>query len=466
MSIFNSNIVYGRIMDFLTRPLKVIILIGVILYLANFLSGLIISPIDDGLKIGVMLALGLPLILITRPIWSFMALLFTRPLLEPLWEYRFVIGGSVLGIFSLIYIVIALYLLIRDQQFKILHDKIKWHYYFIIISIFSLYNTSNVALSVTTISRHFILLALFLLSYNIIEKFEDALKIIRVLVMSSVIPVMYGIYQAITGTGVQEYKSFQVMAGVARVNSFYNLSNGFAYFLGVIIFLIILCFFHLKRKNEMIYYSLLLAGSLVCLAYTHVRTIWISFFLSISLLSIYDKKIRKYFILITIIALPLTYHLMMQRFTDVFVRPEYGTSSLEFRTGLGRELLSNAFPKHFLIGFGSGLDKEVATAYTNYVNMPHNDYLRVLIENGILGLIAYLLFLGNILFYLFNLIRNKVNIRENSIFLALLIYYLIASAGQNIFSTVSSSGLIFCLMGIAVKMNEISMKSVETAFEK
>lgn len=466
MNVLKNNMVYSRVMDVGVRMLKIVIVLCVIWYLANFLSKLIVSPIDIMVKIGVMFALALPAILLTKPVWSFLALFFTRPLLEPLWQYRFLGGGSVLGIFSLIYIVIAVYLLLREKEFKILHDKIRWHYYFIIVAFVGLYNSTDVTTSITTITRYLTLLAIFLLAYNIPKNYEDALKIIRALVMSSVIPIIYGIYQAATGTGVQVYKEFQEMAGVARINSFYNLSNGFAYFLGIIGFLVMFCLYRSKSNKERIYYCILLLGALVCLLYTHTRTVWLAFFLGTCLLSIYDKKIRKYFVLIIIVAAPLTYNLMIERFTDLFVQPKYGTSSMEFRSNITKELLINAFPEHMIIGFGSGISEGIAEKYTRYNNMPHNDYMRILIENGMLGLVVYLIFIGKLILYLVKMVKEKIYVLENKIFIAILAFYVIASSGQNILINISGAGYIFCLSGLAMKINEIAIETGEFAFEK
>lgn len=464
MKILNNYIVHDKAMDIVIRVLRILIISGVIWYLADFLSKLIISPIDEMVKIGIMLALGLPLILLAKPVWSFMALLFTRPLLEPLAFYR-VLGSSVLGFVSFLYIIIVVYMLTRNE-IKFVHEKLKWYYFFILFAIVSTYNSTQIDLSIAAIMKYLALLSLFLLGYNITKTITDAVKIIKVIVMSSAIPIIYGLYQVATGTGVQAYKSFQVMAGVNRINSFFDLSNGFAFFLGMIIFLIVFCLYNSKVKGEKIYYSVLLAGALVCLVYTHVRTIWLSVFLGMCFLGNYDKKIRKYFIIIIIISIPLTYHLMMERFKDIFVKPEYGTSSLEFRSKLASQLLHNAVPKHLFIGFGPG-DAQSASLYSSYaMAYPHNDFLRVLVENGILGSVLYLLFIVEILIYYFNFIRNKVNFLPNLIFFVMLVYYLISSTGQNIFGQISTSGYIFCLLGLSIKLNEINMKSGETAGAK
>lgn len=462
ISISNNRVLYDKISDKMSRMLRLGIILGVIWYLANFLSKLIISPINDWVKFAIMLSLALPLILFAKPVWSFMALIFTRPLLEPLWQYRFIGGGSILGIFSFLYVIIGVYLLLKDREFKVLHDKIKWYYYFIFISLVSFFNTPDLATSVTITTRYITLLMIFLISYNITNNTNDALKIIRVMVMSSVIPIIYGIYQVITGTGVQVYKEFQSLAGVARVNSFFNLSNGFAYFLGLMSFLIIFFIYNSKRKGERIYYLLILLGALVCQAHTHVRTVWLAFIIGMCVLGVYNKKIGKYFVLIAVISMPFTYEILINRFTDLVVKPEYGTSSLEFRSDLAKQLLVNAFPKHMFIGFGTGVAEMVSTKYTVYREMPHNDYLKLLIETGIAGLIAYVFFIGKILIYLYDLIKKKINVHENLVFFTIIVFHAISSAGQNLFSQIVGSGYVFCLLGLIIKINEISMKSGDT----
>ena len=455
-----------RIMNIVTTIIKRMIIFAVIWYSGDFLSGLIISPADTGVKIGVILIPVLVLILLTKPRWSFLALLFTRPLVDPLRVYYFMPDMNILGLFSFAYIIVAVYMVTRSKEFKIIPDKIRWYYFFMLIAALSLFNTTDVNLTIATLTKYLALLALFLLGYNFTKTFEDALKIIRVIVVSSVIPIIYGIYQHIMGFGVQKYQSFQALAGVTRINSTFSLSNAFAFYIGIVILLCILCLYFSKGKKEKVLYLFLIASGLYCLLNTHVRVVWIALFLAMCLLSIYDARARKFFIITIIIALPLSYNLIIDRFQDLFVKPEYGTSSLEFRSGIGKALLQNAVPVHFFLGHGTGDALAVAKAYTNYRNIPHDDFLRVLVENGILGLTAYLLFIGKMFFYLFGLIRKKINLRVNLIFLTILIYYLISSAAQNIFSMISGSGYIFCLMGVASKVNEISMETGEIAHEK
>ena len=437
------------------NTVKNILKFGIILLLGFIAGQIAVGPFSIYLKIAIFILPIIGILLFLNPMLGFMILLFIRPLVDPLRGYYLVGGLNLLGVFSFINVLFALYVLIRAQNVRLFPENIKWFYIYLFIAVLSIANSSDIGMSFLFLMKLISIIALFLLAYNIPESLDDALKIIKVIFLSSVIPIAYGIYQLITGVGVQAAK-LGLLEGVSRIQSTFSLSNGFAFYLGIIILLFVLRQFYLHRKAENAVNIFIFTGALVCLVYTYTRVIWLSTLLSLGCIAVFEKKLRKWLIILALICIPLFSGEILKRADDLINPPEYGTNSLEFRLTITKELLFNAVPKHPFLGFGPGTSEDVASKYTKFNIVPHNDYIRVLVETGILGFTVYLVFLGKIFFYLLGLIRRKVNFHANAVFLGILMLYLISSMGQNIFLYISGSGYLFVLMGLAQKMNDIS----------
>ncbi len=434
---------------------KNIIKFGIILFLSFFAGLIVAGPFSIYLKIAILILPIIGILLLLSPMWGFMILLFLRPLVDPLRDYHLVGGVNFLGVFSFINILFAFYVLIKTQNVRLFPENIKWFYIYLFIALLSTANSLDIGISFIFLMKLISLMALFLLAYNLPESLDDELKIIKVVFISSVIPIVYGIYQLIAGEGRQIAKE-GLLAYVPRIQSTFILSNEFAFYLGIIILLFVLRQFYLHRKSEYAVNIFIFAGALVCLVYTYTRGVWLSLLLSLGCIAVFEKRFRRWLIILALICVPLFYNQALKRFDDLINPPKYGTNSFVDRLEIYKALLFKAFPEQPFLGFGLGVSAKVLGRYSHSENIPHNDYIRVLVETGILGLIAYLVFLGKIFFYLLNLIRRKVNFHANTVFFGILIFYLISSMAQNVFAYVSSAGYIFVLMGLAQKINDIS----------
>jgi len=89
-------------------------------------------------------------------------------------------------------------------------------------------------------------------------------------------------------------------------------------------------------------------------------------------------------------------------------------------TGIGAGNWRINFPKHGL----AGLDKTVISGQTT-INRPHNDFLWILSETGILGFIGFLLFLKITFWYLLKVALTKLK-KDDSIFALLSIFGMVS----------------------------------------
>jgi len=431
------------------------ILMCILVYSGYIIGKFMVTSQDMAYKIGLLSAPFIAVFLILNPFRGFLIMLLVRPLIGSFKEYSFIEGINLLGVFSFMYIILALYVLQKDEEARMFPENLKWFYIYLVIALISVINSPDKFLSFVTTLKLMALAALFLLGYNLPKNLKDAKKIIKIIMLSAVIPVIYGMYQLYIGEGAPE--TYQVAKlGVVRINSFFPLGNTFAYFLGVML-LVSLLYYVYSEKKEKALILLVIAGVAVSLVFTYTRTIWITLFSALCFISIFERKMRKWIIISVFIVVVFSYNLILLRFNDLIVRPEYGFSSLEFRTEIYTKLLFYAVPNHLFLGFGLGTAREVATHFTRFDHIPHNDYIRIIVETGLLGLAAYFIFLAKMFSYFLRLIHRKVNIQANSVFLGILLFYALASMAQNIFTFISGAGYIFCLMGLAQKINELEL---------
>lgn len=444
---------------------KNIIKIGIVLFLSYFAGQIVVGPFSIYLKIAILILPIIGIFLLLNPIHGFMILLFLRPLVDPLRDYYLLGGISFLGVFSFINVLFAFYVLIVTQNVRLFPENIRWCYIYLFIALLSIITKSpDIGTSFIALMKFISLMALFLLAYNLPKNLDDALNIIKAILISAIIPVVYGIYQLITGEGLQRAKE-GLLVGIPRIQSTFILSNAFAYYLGIIILTSILMltqFYSYKKRGKNVLSLLIVAGAIVCLVYTYTRGVWLALLLSLGSIAVFEKRIRKWLIILALICIPLFSANILARFDDLINPPKFG-NTLSSRLEIYEALLFKAVPEQFFLGFGVGVSQEVVRQYAHYETIPHNDYIRVLVETGALGLIVYLAFLGKIFFYLLGLIRRKVNFHANTIFFGILIFYLISSMGQNVFFGISGAGYIFVLMGLAQKINEISEINKENA---
>ena len=182
-----------------------IIKFGFILYLSYFAGQIVAGPFSIYLKIAILILPIIGILLLLSPMWGFMILLFIRPLVDPLRTYYLIEKVSLLGVFSFINVLFAFYVLIKTQNVRLFPENIKWCFIYLFIALLSIANSLDIGMSFIALMKLLSLIALFLLAYNLPKSLDDALKIIKVILISSVIPIVYGIYQLITGGGYREH---------------------------------------------------------------------------------------------------------------------------------------------------------------------------------------------------------------------------------------------------------------------
>ena len=237
--------------------------------------------------------------------------------------------------------------------------------------------------------------------------------LLAILILSTLLICIDGIYQQIKGVDfINGYKSIKIN-GLFGVRATFPHYNDFGAFLTVMFFV---CAGFLKEiKNNKIKALLFLIILFIVanIFLTYSRGTWVTF-LIISLLAVFfSERNYKIFCLVFLIFFILTLtniYLTKERFLLIF--KEGGDTG---RLGVWKMAIDMAKDSPFL-GKGIGLFMDYfsrnptsCSGYQSYYQYTHNCYLQILAETGLLGLLPFLWFLGELLFGIYNRMKKKID---------------------------------------------------------
>jgi len=237
--------------------------------------------------------------------------------------------------------------------------------------------------------RLFSLFLLYFLIKNIV-KTEGQIKIfINMMFLSMVIPLGVGYYQLITRA-----ESTLARIGFHRIYGTAVHSNHFALYLSFFL-IFVLVFFLKERKRKYVLYALII--SVPFFATLSLNGL---IMLGISVLTLGVIKFKKFmiasFVILILIILsvsPLQHRLTKLKETNIREEIETGeiTTSFSWRI-YWWGLYINKIKEKPVQGYGLHASELVnpQEQLNRIVRAPHNDFLRVLIELGFIGLFAYL----------------------------------------------------------------------------
>lgn len=254
-------------------------------------------------------------------------------------------------------------------------------------------------------------------------------RLLIVLLIAGLFPMLMGLYQAATGhiwhlrTGTM---------GLVRNVGLYHNATSFRYFAYMTITALLLYWSYFSKRD--LWHTILFAGyGLICavvLFKIYSKAAVVTMALWVIIWSIMNRRFGflGLCVLAVLIANLMTGNLVFEQIGTVFMK-EAAVAERQMETELmfsGRFFgwkaalaeygKADIFNQLFGMGLGSG-----AT---------HNDYLRALLATGIIGLLAYILLLGTVGFYLArNMIRSTtpLNIMAFMIFVG----YLVDTVGLN-----------------------------------
>lgn len=383
---------------------------------------------------------------------------------------------SVFKIGLSLYITILLFKAINERRSKLLfNNKIsKAYIIFIIVCIFSIIFAPNKAGALEEVIRLTSIGLMCAIIYCYIESKQDILKIYSFFLISSIIPIIIGFIQSIFNLGMIYGDDKRV------ISTFSHPSNSGFYFAFLSINFLILI---ISKRNRLLFKNkksiyVLFFMAIISLYGTSTRSAWINFAIGVILTVIlYYKELIIYCIYIGGPAILLVYNKIKSRFvgeissTGALVVNVFGisvTGSYASRIYFWIYSIEHMFLKNILFGTGigsffytySGIMHEQLIGRAEYVEM-HNDFIKLLAETGIVGIVTYIIFL---LLTLINFIRTEKVIIDKDVKIILRIITIIFIMAcilhftDALFRILSVEWALAILLGIGIKIIDLNKR--------
>lgn len=193
----------------------------------------------------------------------------------------------------------------------------------------------------------------------------------------------------------------------------------------------------------------------VVFIFSFTRAAWLGFLAALPSYLGFVKDKKKllvpivFLIFLGIILFPVIHYGLVG---DLEQRREYGMSSFQWRLQYAWPASIEAFKKKPIMGWGLGSDLRALTIAAGLRKTSHNDYLLVLVETGLIGLMLYLWLLGSLLFKtLLNIIKSENNHCKSLSIAALstLIAYMVGSVAEHLLQTPGATGYVITIISMS-----------------
>jgi len=414
--------------------LSTIIMIGIVV-LGVFISWEVAAVILSGIVIIVLWLLNpmsvlLAILLIRSSMDSFDVLLFGKLNL-----------ASILGIFIIAFSIdLILRKTISIAKFTIIPFEV-FLAISIISSIFSGYLTSSLA----DWLRYLSLYLIYLIAYNFVIKDKDYThKLLEFMMYSAIIPICMGFVQFFTRTG-------NISDGLNRVYGTFVHPNPFAFYLLIIVAVCYMVFIT-SGKTKKIIAAGIAVSSIILILFTYTRSAWIALFIILIIIFRQIKSKYKYLFLCLLAGVFIIYQsdyiigFFTARFNNIS-SSKMEENSLATRLYIWSHMFKVSF-NHPLLGTGLSTFELYSEKALGFSAMAHNDYLRILFETGIIGLLSYLYLLYKVIIVSFKKTK-RLKSPINTTIMWLFILFAAMSFGDNIIDMLSSQLYLWVLVAIA-----------------
>ena len=278
---------------------------------------------------------------------------------------------------------------------------------FALAAAFSYVRNSSIKIAMVYIA---FLLAAYALIRILAEK-KSLIWLINGISLFSIPVSLYGIYQHFSGFDKQntwiDTEMFEDISG--RVVSFFGNPNVFGEYLILVILTSVVCFYIAKDYKVKAIHLLAAASSFVSLIFTYSRGCWIGVVFAVAIFLFMSK--RKLFLAFCVLGAVSIFFLPDSIITRIASVGNMADSSTSYRVYIWEGTL-NMLKDFWVTGIGLGSDAFNAVypfyAYSAITAPhPHNLYLVIMTETGIVGAISFILII--LLYYkkLFCVIKNS-----------------------------------------------------------
>lgn len=315
--------------------------------------------------------------------------------------------------------------------------------------------------SLQELLRIFDLFALSFLAYTTIKSTIDFKHLLQAFFVSSILPLLFGLYQFIFHIGLQDEN-----VSILRIFGTFSHPNVYSiYLFSLIVFgVLYLLLFAGKGVSRIVMLGILSIFS-VMLFITFARVAWVALFFFMILVALFRYRL----LLVPLFLFPFVLFVFSSSFQSRIVESFHPNpdSSLLWRQTLWNDVVTRSLQNDALV-FGSGMDtfpkvSESVRGTKNGPNDPHNDFVKFFVEGGIVGTAVFLLYL----FSLGSLLLKKYTASQRGsalqiAFGILFLFFLaleLSSLTDNIFKNTPVQWLFFIAFGALLSLSSQNKKN-------
>jgi len=351
------------------------------------------------------------------------------------------------SLIGLIIIIFALVVFIHSGAWREKLPLVRSWLIFLLLTAVLIGFSLDLKISLTEWLRWSSFFALFVLGFCLWRGGKNVTILIKTLIFSSFIPMLAALWQTASDSGFFDGERL-------RANGTFVHPNMLAFYLVFVITLSLFIFLTLRREAvEKYFYLLLVLPLIATLIFTYTRGAWLCLSLTLLLIGLTRFRIFLISALLVLAIFYMGFPVIQERVNSL--ASFSATDSTVWRLDLWRDAFSYS-SVHPLVGYGPGMAETVIGNNRSVIlgsSEPHNDYIKIILETGALGLAAYLLLIVSLLANLWRAWRRENKPRQKLLFLFLLIFSLsfyIMSAGDNLLRDSALQWSFWALIGAAM----------------
>lgn len=413
----------------------ILILTTIYLLIAVFLMDIfsIVKDFNNYLIILSFIALFFALLFFNMK-YALLLLIFMRPISEYFLDISIPLSitNQALNFTSMISILIIFagffYLLInKTSVFD--HPLSRPLITFVVVTFFSIFVSSDIRLSFEEWLKIASIFFVFMIASQVIKNKEDIKQLVGAILLSIVTPTFVAFYQLFAGIGDTKTKGF------LRIYGTFVHPIMLAYYILLVLTIILVLNMESKNRHFKFYSYLSFIPLGIIFLNTYARAAWLMLVLVLLLLgTIRYRQLLMAFPVVLIIVFLFFSSSITLRFDDI-IRPEATVQSgasdantLETREDTWQKNIP-LFLANPILGNGIG------ASYEEIRQAAHNDYLRILTETGIIGLMSYLWLLFAAVKSGWRAFKDSSDTYRNNlslVFFVMTVVYMILSIESNI----------------------------------
>ncbi len=293
---------------------------------------------------------------------------------------------------------------------------------------------------------------IFNMTYNSTRTPEDARKLLYAVIIGALIPLAIGFYQVGTGN----YQMFH-SPKIDRVNSVFGVGNAYGIYLSSITAASAILLIDSVGRRKKIFMAGLLGAVLASQVLALNRGTWIALIIGFIVAAVkYRRFIKVQWIALGALVMGLFFvDIIVERFDDLGNRDNYyQRNTFEGRIEHWKEIIELIENKP-ITGYGVGTSGVVISELLGQAEAPHNDYILIALEMGLIAAFLYFLFLLRIAaYFFFRPIVPELWVYNFSLVM-LSIYFIIISSTQNVMFNAINFPLFLTMVAIGIKLDRL-----------